>query len=62
MIVYAIYHNKCVCNMTMGEIHFKHFANEAYNNARSCKITTTPPPTPTKKCKSKGTCGNPLKP
>jgi len=45
MIVYAIYHNKSVCNMTMGEIHLKRVANEACNSARSCKITTTPPPT-----------------
>jgi hypothetical protein len=48
MIVYEIYHNKSVCNITMGEIQLKWVANEACNNVRSCKITTTPAPTPIK--------------
>lgn len=32
----------------MGEIQLKWVANEACNNVRSCKITTTPAPTPIK--------------
>jgi hypothetical protein len=48
--------------MTMGEIHLKWVGNEACNNARNCKITTTPPPTPLKNVDKKKHVGIHLKP
>ncbi len=46
----------------MGEIHLKQVVNEACNNARIYKITTTPPPTPTKNLDKKEHVGIQLKP